>query len=395
MPFFDTLELLPDDPLFSIPTLYAADKRHEKIDLSLGVYHDDIGRLPILKCIRQAEDLLHEKHADKKYLPIDGHHEFIHQTLHLIFGDKIPLDTVYGAQTVGGTSALRIAGELLLRAGNRDIYLPDSTWPNHKMVFSYAGLNVLTYPYYNAKEQSLEFEKMCAAIKTIPEGSAILLHTCCHNPTGVDPTYEQWAELSKLILKQKLLVLFDCAYQGFAVDLDTDVSPIRLFQAQGNDVLVAYSFSKNLGLYGERVGLLALAPAHQRSLPSVRSQVKQIIRSSYSNPPLEGARLALAVLESPELKELWIKELASMQNRVEFVRKALSEGLYEATGQDFSFLTGQKGLFSFLGLTAIQVKQLREQFAIYMPANGRINLAGLNLNTIDYVIEAICAILSS
>jgi aspartate aminotransferase len=389
MPIFDALELLPDDPIFSIPPLFAADKRSDKVDLSLGVYLDDLCRLPILQCIRRAENILHERRPDKRYQPIDGNPEYIRQTLELIFGENVLGETLYGAQTVGGTTALRLAGELLMRADKRDIYIPDSSWSNHKLIFSHAGMNVLTYPYYSADTRSFEFDKMCSAINEMPEGSTILLHSCCHNPTGIDPTYDQWVELSNCILKRKLMVLFDSAYQGFAVDLDTDVGAIRHFHAKGHEMAVAYSFSKNLGLYGERVGLLAISTPYRQTLAPIRSQVKQIIRSIYSTPPLQGGRLASTVLGSPELREQWILELKGMQKRIESIRLAFSEGLSEATSQDFSYIASQKGLFSLSGFSVSQVKHLRDQFAIYMPSNGRINLAGLNLHNLDYVIESI------
>jgi aspartate/tyrosine/aromatic aminotransferase len=390
MSFFESLDLLPDDPIFSIPTLCAADSRPNKVDLSLGVYHDENGRLTVLECIRHAEEQLFKQKLDKKYQPIDGNPEFIKQTLKLIFGENIPLNDIYGAQTLGGTGALRIAGEFLKKSVGSEIYLPEPSWSNHKLIFKHANLNLHNFNYYNPETRTLDFESMCYAIQKMPAKSLILLQTCCHNPTGIDPTPTQWKELSRLILKQQIFPIFDFAYQGFGKDLESDAAPIRLFQSEGHNLAVAYSFSKNLGLYGERVGLLALSEPNKITRNCITSHVKQLIRSNYSTPPLHGSRLAATVLASPELRAMWLLELDAMRTRISNMRKALMDGLNE-TGTTYSFLGEQQGLFSFCGLSPKQVIHLQKEFAIYMPSNGRINIANLNPSNIDYVIKALRA----
>ncbi len=394
MSFFETLDLLPDDPIFSIPTLCAADNRPNKVDLSLGVYYDENGRLTVLQCIRQAEEILLKQQLDKKYQPMDGNPEFIKQTLKLIFGENASLNEIYGAQTLGGTGALRVAGEFLRHTVGSEIFLPEPTWSNHKLIFSHADLNLNNFSYFNAETRALEFEKICDAIQKMPARSLIVLQTCCHNPTGVDPTLTQWKEFSRLILKQQIFPIFDFAYQGFGQDLDKDAAPIRLFQSEGHNLAVAYSFSKNLGLYGERIGLLALSEPDKNIRNCITSHIKQLIRSNYSTPPLHGSRLAATVLTSPSLRKVWIDELDAMRARISTMRKALMDGLNETgavTGTDYSFLGKQQGLFSFCGLSPAQVTYLQKEFAIYMPFNGRINIANLNPSNIDYVIKALRA----
>ncbi|MBA3602695.1 MAG: aspartate/tyrosine/aromatic aminotransferase [Parachlamydiaceae bacterium] len=394
MSFFETLDLLSDDPIFSIPSLCAADSRLNKVDLSLGVYYDEKGRLTVLQCIRQAEEILLKQQLDKKYQPMDGNPEFIKQTLKLIFGENASLNEIYGAQTLGGTGALRVAGEFLRKSVGSEIFLPEPTWANHKLIFSHTDLNLNSFNYFNDETKSLEFEKICSAIQKMPSRSLIVLQTCCHNPTGVDPTPTQWKEFSRLILKHQIFPIFDFAYQGFGQDLEKDAAPIRLFHSEGHNMAVAYSFSKNLGLYGERVGLLALSEPDKNIRNCISSHIKRLIRSNYSTPPLHGSRLAATVLTSPNLRKVWIDELDAMRTRISSMRKALMDGLYDTctgTGTNYSFLGKQKGLFSFCGLSPAQVTYLQKEFAIYMPSNGRINIANLNPSNIDYVTKALRA----
>lgn len=391
MSFFDCLELVPGDPLFAIPPLFAADKRPYKVDLSLGVYHDDEGNPTVLECVRQAEKEIVERKLDKKYLPMDGHDQFIDRTLKLIFGQNASRDSICAAQTVGGTCALRVAAGLLKQLANDTIYLSDPSWANHTLIFSKANLKVKSYPYYSPSKQAFKFDEMCQFLQTLQPGSILVLQNCCHNPTGIDPTFEQWQEISNLILKYHLVPFFDFAYQGFGGTLEEDASIVRYFRDQGHEMLLAYSFSKNLGLYGERVGLLAMTAESADTRSRINSQIKQIIRSIYSTPPLFGARTALTIFDSESLRKLWVEELTTMRERIRSIRKSLAQGLNAAMGNSktFSFLQEQKGLFSFCGLTQEQTVLLREQHAIFMPASGRINMAALNSHNIDHVVKSL------
>lgn len=394
MSFFESLDLLPDDPILSIPAICEADKNPRKVDLSIGIYRNEYGQVPVFKAIAHAEELVAKQHADKVYQAIDGNGEYIKQVLQLIFGEKAPVDEIYAAQTIGGSGALRLAGEFLKRTVSADIFVTEPTWPNHKLIFSQAGLNVLTFPYFDKKTRTLEFDKICQSIGAMPSKSLILFQASCHNPTGVDPTHAQWLELSKLILKKNLMPIFDFPYQGFGVDFESDAAAIRHFQAEGHNMAVTYSFSKNMGLYGERIGLLAIVEPNARIRKHIASHIKQLIRSNYSTPPLYGGRLVTTVLTNPPLKQQWLQELEALRLRLVQMRTALMQGLSQG-GDDFSFLTGQKGLFSFLGLTPKQVLRLQTEFAIYLPNMGRINIANLNARNIDYVIKALSTILKA
>lgn len=397
MSIFDPLQLVPPDPLFAIPPLFAAEKRPNKVDLSLGVYHNDEGLPTVLECVRQAEKEVVEKRLDKKYLPMDGHDRFIDRTLKLIFGENASREEICAAQTLGGSGALRLAGELIKQLPNDKLYISDYTWPNHLLIFSKAKLALETYPYYSAPEHAFRFDDMYRFLQTLPQGSVVLLQGSCHNPTGIDPTFEQWQELSKLILNRKLIPLFDFAYQGFGGTLEEDAAVVRYFREQGHEMLLTYSFSKNLGLYGERVGLLAVISNSPNTRTRINSQIKQLVRSIYSTPPLFGARTALTVFESDSLRKLWVQELTAMRERIQDVRKFFVERLNGEVGdiEDYSYLLTQKGLFSFCGLTEEETLQLREKYAIYLPTSGRINMASLNSHNLNYVTESIGATLKN
>lgn len=392
MSFFNSLQLLPEDPILSIPKFFAADPRPIKVNLGIGTYRDTEGSAYVLDCVRDAEDALILKKANKDYLPIDGDQRLLKCTQELIFGPH--LDSFEGGffitQAVGGTSALFQGGQFLCQTVNKNIYLPDITWPNHKLVFNNCGYDINQYRYYDDKSHRIDFERMCSDIREMPNGSTILLHACCHNPTGIDPTNDQWMELSTIIKNQKIIPFFDFAYQGFKKSLDDDAFPIRYFMSQGHEMLVANSFAKNFGLYSERVGTLSVVTHNKTSAQKASSIIKQRIRSNYSNPPRHGAEIITEILCSEELKKVWITELANMRDRLKEMRHTLISGL-QAKGNhtDWSYLNHQNGFFSFCGLNEGQVHSLIKDYAIYMPANGRINVAGLNGHNMDYVIEAI------
>lgn len=394
MPFFDTIELLPDDPILSLPIAFAADSNPNKVNLGIGAYQDAEGKSFVLMTVKKAEEMLLKKNLSKEYLPIEGNGSYIKESLKLLFGDsdRIHKGEVFAAQTIGGTGALRLGGEFLTQELTKTIFLSDPTWPNHRVLFSRAGFRLESYAYYDEQRHVIDFKRMTAAIGAMPAGSAILLHACCHNPTGIDPTPEQWQELSHLIKQQNLIPFFDIAYQGFGKGLKEDAYPIRLFANEGHEMVVASSYSKNFGLYGERVGVLTVFTHGQEATKRVASQIKQIIRGNYSNPPLHGSRIVATILQSPELKKEWEQELSNMRDRVNEMRIALIAGLAVKSSKDFSFLQKQLGIFSFCGLNKDQVHRLRQEKGIYMPANGRINVAGLNSKNVDYVVESIIAV---
>ncbi len=397
MPFFNDIPQAAVDPILGLPIAFAADSRPYKVNLGVGAYQTAEGFPLVLTSVRKAECLIQQKHLNKEYLPIEGDGEFIRCALQLLLGNDSLLfksGKFFAAQAVGGASALRIAGEFLTKFVSKTIFISQPSWSNHKLIFERAGLNVGSYPYFNPQTYKLDYSGMCEAIRNMPPGSVILLHGCCHNPTGLDPTFEQWQELSELIKKQQLIPLFDIAYQGFGEDIDQDAQAIRYFIQEGHEMLVAYSFSKNFGLYGERVGFLTVTCAKPEAAPKLGSQIKILIRGNYSNPPIHGARIVSTILKSHELTSEWKTELNNMRERIKEMRKALVAALF-VQGQDhnFSYIHEQKGLFSFSGLNPKQVQYLREEKGIYMPSNGRINIAGLNTQNLSYVAESLLAVM--
>lgn len=399
MPFFETIELLPDDPILSLPILFKADPRKKKVNLGIGAYQDSEGKPYVLICVREAEKILYKKLTNKEYLPIEGDAEYLEEALKLVYGSDskyLMEGMVFAAQSVGGSGALRIGGEFLAQEISRIMFLSDPSWPNHKGIFSRAGMKIDYYKYYDEANHRIDFAGMCASVKLMPPASVILLQPCCHNPSGMDLTFEQWQVLSDLIKKQKIFPFFDFAYQGFGQDIEEDARPIRYFADQGHEMVVAQSFSKNFGLYGERVGVMSILTHSKDIAQKIGSRVKLIIRQSYSNPPIHGARIIATILKSPELKKQWKDEVKNMSGRIKEMRDALTAGLMEKSlNQDFSFIKKQRGLFSFSGLNNVQVQQLREEKGVYMVNSGRINVAGLNPDNLDYVIDSILSVINT
>jgi Aspartate/tyrosine/aromatic aminotransferase len=393
MPFFDSLTQFPEDPIFSLPILFAADTRPNKVNLGIGSYRDTEGKPYLLNSVKKAEHSLLASERNKEYLPIDGDPAYLKVSRDLIFGSELASQLagkIYSAQSPGGTGALRTGGSFLCQETSKTIFLPNPTWPNHKGVFTTSGMKIHQYRYYNEASNSLDFGGMCSDIAEMPPGSTILLHTNCHNPTGMDPSFEQWQELSTLIKKQNVIPFFDFAYQGFKESVDADAAPIRYFASQGHELLVANSFSKNFGLYGERVGALNVITTHPDSARKAGSQIKSLIRSNYSNPPKHGAAIITEILSNDSLKKEWIIELDNMRDRLKEMRHTLIAGLQSKGGKkDWSFLNKQSGFFSYSGLNDGQVHRLIKDYGIYMMGNGRFNVAGLNGHNIDYVIAAI------
>lgn len=397
MPFFESISLLPEDSILGLLKAFLADPNPNKVNLGIGAYKTADNHPLLLTCISKAEMLLAKKQLFKEYLPIEGDEHFLRAALPIAFGNHSPLlasGVVFATQTVGGSGALRLGAEFLASAINPVIYLSDPSWANHQQIFEKGGLTVRTYPYYNHRDNTLRFDDLCAAIRKMPSGSTILLQSGCHNPTGLDLSFEQWKEISSLLKKHNILPFFDMAYQGFKTNVESDAQPLRYFIDQGHELLVAYTFSKNFGVYGERIGFLAAVTHDPDDAIRVGSQIKHLIRSNYSNPPIHGSRLIATVLTSPELTLEWTEELKNMQGRIVEMRRALMASLMiKAEHKDFSYMNNQSGFFTFCGLDQHMVNRLKKEKSLYIPINGRINIAALNTQNLEYVAEALASVL--
>ncbi len=397
MSIFDTVKMGKPDPIIDLTIAFNEEPRQEKVNLGVGAYKTAELTPFVLNTMRKAEKALFEAQENKEYLPIDGQKRYCQLILELLIGTERyhQYNTkIYSSQSLGGTGALRVGAEFFKQELGDKIYLPTPTWANHKPLFTRAGLEVEGYPYYDTITQELSFEAMCEALKKVPKGSAILLHVCCQNPTGMDLNLEQWKELSSLMKEYSLFPFFDCAYQGFAVGLEEDAQPVRYFLDQGHEMMIAYSCSKNFGLYGERVGALFVVANDVDAAIRIGTQVKPIIRANYSNPPLSGERLVEVILSSETLKKEWMIELTKMRERITGMRASLVSGLSDKKkDHDFSYLRNQRGMFSYSGLNKVQVERLREEYAIYMPKSGRINVAGLAQKNLEYVIDAVVSVM--
>jgi aspartate/tyrosine/aromatic aminotransferase len=395
---FASVKKLPEDPILGLSLAFAADPRPHKVNLGVGAYRDAEGKPVVFSSVRKAEKLLLEKNLNKEYLPIQGNSEYLKASTELIFGKSLAqnlAEQTFSIQTIGGTGALRLGGEFLAQAKERCIYIPDPTWLNHHRIFNYAGMNIKTYPYYNAAHRSLDFAGICASIQQMPAGSVILLHSSCHNPTGIDPNTEQWHELSQLIKKQNLIPFFDLAYPGLGRDLDADMSAMRYFTEQEHELFIATSYSKIFGLYGERIGMLTVISPHQAISQSIGSHLKVLARGSYSNPQLHGERIIATILQSETLRQEWQEELTEIRQRIHSMRQQLATNLAKALPQLSQALNLQQGMFAFTGIEQHQLDCLCKDYAIYMADSGRINLAGLNARNFEYVVQSLITVLTS
>ena len=398
MSAFSHVELVPNDPILGLTEAFRDDSRDQKVNLGVGAYKSAEGKSHVLSCVRKAEAQVVEQQLPKDYLPIDGDSEFRRLLFEVVFGGKhevLENNRTATVQTLGGTGGLRVGFELLNDQGFGPVYLSNPSWANHAAICRRIGVSPKSYRYYDSDSHRLDFEGMCADISAMPKGSVVLLQASCHNPTGIDPTPDQWRELSTIIKKQGVFPFFDLAYQGFGDGLEEDAFSIRHFAEEGHEMALAVSCSKNFGLYGERVGALAIVAADRDTALRVSSQCKQVVRGQYSMPPLHGARIVRTILSSEALTTEWQAELSAMRQRITEMRQALVTGLQaRANGHDFSFLADQKGMFSFSGLEKGQVAQMKESNGIYMPGSGRVNVAGLTVPVIDYVADAITAAIS-
>ncbi len=395
---FDRLDMAPPDPILGLEEAFKRDPNPAKISLSAGVYKDADGKTPILASVKQAETLIFQNEISKTYLGIDGSPEYAAAVQGLLFGADHPVPAGKLAVTVhtpGGTGGLRVAADFIKTVNpGACVWVSQPTWPNHPNVFRAAGLKVQTYPYFDAATNGLAFDAMLAALAGLPAGDVLVLHGSCHNPTGVDLSPTQWAAVAELVDRRGLLPLVDFAYQGFAEGLREDAAGVLTLCQPGREVLIASSFSKNFGLYNERVGALTLVSHSPAAAQAALSHIKICVRVNYSNPPAHGAQIVTTVLRSAELRPQWEAEVAAMRGRIHAMRECFVSGLAAAGVQrDFAFITRQHGMFSFTGLTKEQVRRLREEHSIYIVDSGRINVAGLTDSNLPIVCQAIAAVI--
>ncbi|MFZ7215162.1 amino acid aminotransferase [[Pasteurella] aerogenes] len=395
---FENINAAPADPILGLGEAFKAETRDKKINLGIGVYKDAKGTTPIMKAVKKAEQRLFDVETTKNYLSIDGVVEFNAKTKALLFGANSDVVTQGRAKTVqslGGTGALRIAAEFIKRQTKaQNVWISNPTWPNHNAIFNAVGMTIREYRYYDAERKALDWDNLIADLSNAGEGDVVLLHGCCHNPTGIDPTPEQWQKLAEMSVKNGWLPLFDFAYQGLANGLEEDALGLRTFAANHKELLVASSFSKNFGLYNERVGAFTLVAENEQIAATALTQVKTIVRTLYSNPASHGASTVALVLGDEQLRSEWDAELTEMRERIKKMRHLFVQLLKEAGAkQDFSFIIEQNGMFSFSGLSAAQVDRLKEEFAIYAVRSGRINVAGITEDNIRYLCESIVNVL--
>jgi aromatic-amino-acid transaminase len=394
---FAAVELAPRDPILGLNEAFNADTRSTKVNLGVGVYSDDSGKVPLLAAVRAAEKVRLEAMPARGYQPIEGPASYNQAVQNLLFGADSALlkdGRVVTVEALGGTGALKVGADFLKRLlPEAAVYISDPSWENHRALFESAGFAVGNYPYYDAATKGVDFTAMQACLAKLPAGTIVVLHACCHNPTGADLSEAQWKETVETIRARGLVAFIDMAYQGFADGIEPDAMALKLFAASGLQFFVSSSFSKSFSIYGERVGALSIVTASKDESARVMSQVKRVVRTNYSNPPTHGGAIVAAVLSSPELRTQWEDELAGMRDRIRAMRTGLVDKLKaRGVAQDFSFVAKQRGMFSYTGLSAAQVERLKAEFGIYAVSTGRICLAALNSRNIDYVADAIAAV---
>lgn len=395
---FESISPAPPDAILGLTDAFKADSNPKKINLGVGVFMDAHGKTPVLESVKRAELRLLETELTKSYLPISGSPAYARGVQDLLFGSHHPLiqeQRALTAQTPGGTGGLRVGADFLqsFRPG-ATVWVSNPTWANHKAIFTSAGFAVKEYPYYDAATKGLDAEAMFTCLESIPATDIVLLHVCCHNPTGVDPAPEQWLRIADIAEKRGWLPFFDFAYQGFGISVESDRAPLLLFADRNLEAVISSSCSKNFGLYNERTGAFTLIANSADAASAAFSHVKTAIRSNYSNPPRHGGAIVETILHDPELRTEWDTELAAMRERIHSMRHQLVDGL-QARGldRDFSFITRQNGMFSFSGLTDEQVQRLRENYSIYIVKGGRINVAGITDKALKPLCDAICEVL--
>jgi aromatic-amino-acid transaminase len=385
--------MAPSDPILGVTEAFVADKNPRKVNLGVGVYTDDAGRIPLLECVRRAEDQRMKTAPHRGYLPIDGLAAYDGAVQELLFGSR--KETIVTVQAVGGTGGLRIGADFLkVLNPEAEVRISDPSWENHRQLFEAAGFTVNSYPYYDARTHGVDFPAMEAALGGMRAGTVVVLHACCHNPTGVDLDESEWKTVFDLVRSRGLIPFLDLAYQGFAEGLEADAFPARLFAGEMSPVLLASSFSKSFSIYGERVGALSVVAGSAEEAKRVLSQLKRVVRANYSNPPTHGSQIVATVLANPELRRLWEKELGEMRERMKAMRRLLVEKIKaRVPSADFDFVLRQRGMFSYSGLSKEQVRRLREEYSIYTIDTGRICIAALTTGNVDYVADAIAKVI--
>ena len=395
---FSHVEPFAGDPILSLNEDFQKDPRAHKINLSIGIYFDDAGRIPVLESVKRAEAKVVAEGGPKPYLPIEGAANFRAAVQALLFGadhEAVKSSRVATIQSVGSSGGLKVGADFIARwFPGSGVWVSDPTWDNHRSMFEGAGLAVQSYPYYDAKTGGVRFADMLAALDTLPAKSIVLLHACCHNPTGVDLTRAQWDELIPLLKRRNLIPYLDLAYQGFGDGIAEDAYAIRAIAAAGLPAFVANSFSKSMSVYGERAGALSVVCPDAKQAALVLGQLKFTVRRNYSSPPIHGGQIVARVLTDPELRPLWETELAAMRTRMLAMRQTL-HGVLSAKlpGRDFGYFLSQRGMFSYTGLSAAQVDRLREEFAVYLIRSGRLCVAGLNKGNVEATAQAIAAVM--
>ena len=395
---FQHVEAYPGDPILSLNEAFGKDPRPNKINLSIGIYFDDAGKIPMLPSVRAAEHKVVADAGARPYLPMEGAANFRTAVQELLFGKDsaaVKAGRVVTMQMVGSSGGLKIGGDFIKRYFPASTMLvSDPTWDNHRAVFEGCGITVKTYPYYDAATGGLRFDAMLDALKAAEKHSIVLLHACCHNPTGVDLTKEQWQALVPVLRERELIAFLDLAYQGYGDGIDEDAYAIRLLADEGLSFFVANSFSKSMSLYGERCGALSVVCPDAAQAVNVLGQMKATIRRNYSNPPMHGGQLVARVLSDPELRPMWEAEVVAMRDRIQLMRRKLHDVLSaKLPGRDFSYFLTQRGMFSYTGLTAEQCDRLKEEFGVYLVRSGRMCVAGLNTGNVEATANAMAAVL--
>ena len=399
MSLFSAVEMAPRDPILGLNEQFAADTNPNKVNLGVGVYFDDNGKLPLLQCVQAAEKAMMDKPSPRGYLPIDGIAAYDSAVKGLVFGadsDVVKSGRVATVQAVGGTGGLKIGADFLHKLNpNAKVLISDPSWENHRAIFQNAGFEVGSYRYYDATTRAINFEGMIADLRAAAPGTVVVLHACCHNPTGYDITAAQWDLVIEAVKAQNLTAFLDMAYQGFGHGITEDGAVIGKFVAAGLNIFVSTSFSKSFSLYGERVGGLSVVANDKDEAARVLSQLKIVIRTNYSNPPIHGGAVVAAVLNNPELRALWEKELGEMRVRIKDMRQKLVDGLKAAgVKQDMGFITDQIGMFSYSGLSKDQMVRLRSEFGVYGTDTGRMCVAALNSKNIEHVCASIAKVVA-
>tara|TARA_B100001029_G_C15063073_1_gene460393 strand:- start:4732 stop:5925 length:1194 start_codon:yes stop_codon:yes gene_type:complete len=395
---FNNINEAEKDPILGLTEEFKKDLNPQKINLSVGVYQDDSGNTPTLPSVVEAEKEILNQNISKTYKPIDGDREFLEESIKLIAGEAIFSEiekTSFGLNTPGGTGALRLSSDFLFQFSPKSkVWISNPSWPNHKSIFEASGFNVASYPYFNSESNSIDFENLISVIKEIPEGDILVLHGCCHNPTGEDLNAEQWDQVSDIAKKNNLLIICDFAYQGLADGLDDDAIGVRKMIRNLDNIIICSSYSKNFGLYSERVGCLIYNSKFEDNYAPVLSHMKKTARSNYSNPPAHGSEIVKFILSNNSLRSNWEEDLRGIRNRIKNMRSLLVTELNnQGCSKDFSFIENQKGMFSYTSLNKDQVDILKKNYSIYIVNSGRINIAGITTNNCKYIAKAISEVI--